>query len=431
MLGEEEFEVVDGGLGQDGSSMYDGGMGSFHGRRGWGGGEEDDRWDHLETGMEREKERREAEGEAEGEEPDDRLVLVTGATGLIGNAVARQLLARGRKVRAMVRDVQRARQCLPMACEVVRGSLGSREAIERAMEDCSIVYHCAGLPEQWSVEASNYHNANVQGTKNVVDVAVALDVQKLVYTSTVQVFAHQPGVSFTEAAPLGYPDANRSTATPYERSMMEAERIVLRAIKERDLPAVILYCAPVYGPGPASSPGLNDYILRLSRGELSSTASPGTGGGLPLLYSEDCARGHILAERKATIGGRYILSDSYYTLEDIASYVRGICPSFGSSNGYHHHHSNGFGASSGSGGGGLLNQWVAQTVSAAQEAWATMTNGKNAVGVAPFPSAMLRYAASHALPSAEKAGSELEGWRPLTPLFEGLHDTILYSRSMM
>ena len=75
--------------------------------------------------------------------------LVTGGTGLVGYNIVKALLARGRAVKALVRDPQRARGVLPRECTLVRGDVTDKSTLEGAMAGCDTVYHAAGLPEQW------------------------------------------------------------------------------------------------------------------------------------------------------------------------------------------------------------------------------------------------------------------------------------------
>src|SRR5262245_51337981 len=73
--------------------------------------------------------------------------LVTGATGLVGNAIVRELLARGRSVRALVRSRERASSVIPAGCELVGGDVTDVRSLHAAMRGCDVIYHAAGLPE--------------------------------------------------------------------------------------------------------------------------------------------------------------------------------------------------------------------------------------------------------------------------------------------
>ncbi|HET9062242.1 MAG TPA: NAD-dependent epimerase/dehydratase family protein, partial [Candidatus Binatia bacterium] len=108
-------------------------------------------------------------------------------------------------------------------------------------------------------------------------------------------------------------------ATAYERSKQTADRVVTDALAE-GLPAVFLHPSGIYGPGPATSPGTNQLIADLVRGKVPMLLP----GGIPVVHCDDAARGHLIAGRDAEIGTRYILSESYHSLLDVARSVSAI-----------------------------------------------------------------------------------------------------------
>ena len=176
-------------------------------------------------------------------------VLLTGGTGMLGNSLARELVADGRAVRALVRSIERARPLLPAACELVAGDVLEPESLRQAADGCDVVYHAAGLPEQWLPDPKGFQRVNVDGTRNMIDVAVDVGVRRFVYASTIDVFAWRPGVPFDESV-----IDERPKPTAYERSKQDAALLVTAA-PELGLPAVFLHPSALFGPGPACSPG--------------------------------------------------------------------------------------------------------------------------------------------------------------------------------
>jgi dihydroflavonol-4-reductase len=237
--------------------------------------------------------------------------LVTGGTGLVGHNLVKALLAQHRSVRALVRNVDRAQASLPLACEPVQGDLTDPASLLRAMEGCSVVYHAAGLPEQWVADRDVFYRVNEKGTRNMVEAALKSGVQKFIYTSTIDVFKAGTGETFNEdnLDLLQKP-------TLYERSKQNADRIVAEAAG-LGLHVVILHPSAVYGPGPSGSRGLNDFFADYATGRLPVLPS----GGLPLVFAPDVAAGQLLAEEKAATGARYILSESYYDIPSLAALV--------------------------------------------------------------------------------------------------------------
>ena len=315
--------------------------------------------------------------------------LVTGGTGLLGYNVVTALLARQRSVRVMVRSVDRARAVMPAECELVQGDVTDSASIRRAMEGCSVVYHAAGLPEQWLPDPGLFERVNVKGTRHMVDAALELGVERFLYTSTIDVFDAASGAEYDESV-----IATTPKGTAYERSKQDADRIVTEAVG-RGFPAVFLHPSGLYGPGPETSPGLNNFFVDLAHGKIPLMLP----GGLPVVYSEDVAAGHLLAEEAGTIGGRYILSERYMDLDAIA---REACEALG-----------------GKKVPAMMPLWVARAVSSVGEFISGLT-GKPPL----IPKGQLYVLMWQARPSCRRACEEL-GWDPV-PFDEGVRRAIAY-----
>lgn len=318
-------------------------------------------------------------------------VLVTGATGNVGNAIARALVAEGREVFALVRDPSRARPVLPDACALVTGDVTDPASVRNAMDGVEVVYHAAGLPEQWLADPATFERINVGGTRNMVEAAYAAGVRRFVYTSTIDVFAWTPGVPFDESVLDPAPKH-----THYERSKQAADRLVQAAV-DAGFPAVFLHPSAVYGTSPSASPGVNDLLRRLVAGEI-PLLLPGT---MPVVFADDVARGHLLAEH-APPGDRFILSESVWTLPELAAAMADAARTV-------------LGAKVRL--PKVLPVWVARAVSAATEALSTITRRPPLL-----PAGQLEFLLSGATPVAERARAHL-AWRPVA-LPAGLEATV-------
>ena len=240
------------------------------------------------------------------------LTLVTGATGTVGYNIVKSLLARGRQVRLLVRDLKRAKSILPEDCVFVQGDITDIESLRKAMQGCDIVHHAAGLPEQWFKDPSVFDRVNVQGTKNVLMVAKELAIKKLVYTSTIDVFQAGAHEEYDESVLDPNPKG-----THYERSKQAADRAVVSAIED-GLNAVFIHPAGVYGPGPdiEGAVGVNAIVTKVNNNEIPVLLP----GGFPVVYSEDVGEAHVRAEA-AHCGARFILSERYITLKALVEAI--------------------------------------------------------------------------------------------------------------
>ena len=237
--------------------------------------------------------------------------LVTGATGKVGNAVARTLVARGDQVRALVRNPDRSASVLPSAVELVRGDVTDRSSVEAAVKGCELVFNAMGIPEQWLADEASFDRVNAIGTQTVAQAARAAGVRRLVHTSTEDVFHADVGGRFDETDVADYPKG-----TAYERSKQRAEELALAA---RDgLEVVIVNPSGVYGPGPVASAAFDKNLFEpLVRKRLPALPP----GGLGIVFTEGVAAGQLLAAEKGRDGERYILCDRHISLRELAETV--------------------------------------------------------------------------------------------------------------
>src|SRR6185503_13953778 len=237
-------------------------------------------------------------------------VLVTGATGKVGHAVARALVARGDEVRALVRNPERA-SILPDGVVAVAGDVTQPESLAPAVAGCDLVFNAMGIPEQWLADEAMFDRVNAEGTRAVAEAASAARVKRLVHTSTEDVFHAENGGRFDESQVAGYPKG-----TAYERSKQRAEKLALAA---RDgLEVVIVNPSGVYGPGPTSSVSFDKGMFEPLVKRRLPALPP---GGLGVVYTDGLAAGHLLAADKGRDGERYILCDRHVTLRELAQTV--------------------------------------------------------------------------------------------------------------
>ena len=304
----------------------------------------------------------------------------------MGHAIARALVRRGRPVRALVRDPDAARRCLPAGVEIAHGDVTDAASVGRALAGCTAVYHASGLPEQWLPDDGIFTRVNVDGTRHLVEAALTAGVTSFVYTSTIDVFPMEPGVAFDERRIDPAPKA-----TAYERSKQEADRLVTAAVA-RGLPARFIHPSGVFGPAPRIT-GVNAFLVALVRGEIPMLLP----GGMPIVFADDVAEVHVLAEERAAVGARFIASDAYRTLEEIAKAVVAV-----------------------RGGGkvpAVLPMWVARVVSAVGEVVSGVTRKPPLM-----PRGQLHFLGLHACPAADRARRDL-GWAP-TPFEAALRQTL-------
>jgi nucleoside-diphosphate-sugar epimerase len=234
-------------------------------------------------------------------------IVVTGATGLVGHAVARAALEHGHEARGLVRSAARA-ALLPAGCAAVVGDVtADPAALARALDGVDVLFHAAGLPESWQRDEAIFDRVNRAGTRNVLEAARAAGVRRVVYTSTMDVFAAPRGGTLVEG-PLD-PDPKR---TAYERSKVAAQRDVDEAVS-RGLDVVSVNPAAVYGPAPGVR-GLNAFMARLLAARIPLLPP----GGMSVVTADGLARAHLAASESGRTGESYLVSDAYASIHELA-----------------------------------------------------------------------------------------------------------------
>jgi dihydroflavonol-4-reductase len=233
--------------------------------------------------------------------------LVTGATGKIGNAVARRLSERGDTVVALVRDPAKARELLPEGVELARGDVTDPASLRAAAEGIDGAFNCMGLFEQWFADPGIFDRVNGEGARNVVATAREAGAKRVVHTSTFDVFHAPQGGTVSESGVADYPKD-----TAYERSKQLAERMVLEAAGD-GIEVVIANPSSVYGPGPWQGTGIDRAMRDVIRRRLPATPP----GGMTLVFVDDVAQGHLAAFDRGKPGERYILADGFASMREL------------------------------------------------------------------------------------------------------------------
>jgi dihydroflavonol-4-reductase len=247
----------------------------------------------------------------------DRPVLVTGASGFVGSAVVRALLAAGRKVRVLLRPSSDRRNVEGLAVENRFGSLTEPASLAAALEDCGALYHVAADYRLWVRDPRTMYDVNVEGTRSLMEAALAAGVERIVYTSSVATLGWRAdGRVADETTPSTLADM----IGHYKRSKFLAEAVVRDLVQTRDLRAVIVNPSTPVGPRDVKPTPTGRVIVEAAAGRMPAYVDT----GLNVVHVDDVARGHLLAEEKGRIGERYILGGENLTLGEILRLIAGI-----------------------------------------------------------------------------------------------------------
>ncbi len=232
--------------------------------------------------------------------------FLTGASGFIGANLARQLAAGGHRVKALVRAGSDPRGLAGVECERVEGDVAQRGELEKAMRGCDWCFHVAASYHLWLRDYAPMYAANVEGTRNVLEAAMAAGCRRIVYTSTVGCIGlgrqDRGGVvPGDEATPV----SEAQMSNHYKRSKWQAE-VVARELAARGAPVVIVNPTAPIGPFDLKPTPTGQIVLDFLRRKLPAYLDT----GLNWVHVRDVAAGHILAAEKGRVGERYILGNA-------------------------------------------------------------------------------------------------------------------------
>ncbi len=236
------------------------------------------------------------------------VTLVTGATGFVGGHILSRLLARGEKVRVLVRKQSSLKNLQGMEVETAVGDLTDRKSLKHALSGCRFLYHAAADYRLWVPDSSALYLNNVVGTRNVLESAREAKVERIVYTSTVGALGHAHNGGANEQTPVSL----QEMIGHYKRSKFLAEAEVTSAARA-GLPVVIVNPSTPVGSRDVKPTPTGQMIVDFLNGRMPAYVDT----GLNLIDVEDVAAGHLLAMEKGQVGQRYILGSRNLSLKEI------------------------------------------------------------------------------------------------------------------
>ena len=243
----------------------------------------------------------------------DGPVLVTGASGFVGSAVARKLVARGHRVRALVRKSSPRANLADLTLDLVEGDLRDTDSIARAMEGVHVLFHVAADYRLWARDPNEIIANNREGTRIVMEAARRAGVERIVYTSSVATLKPRAGGGDAD-------ESDRADLTSaigaYKKSKVAAERLV-EAMAAEGLPVVLVSPSTPIGPRDIRPTPTGRIIIEAATGRIPAYVNT----GLNLVHVDDVAAGHLLALDKGRIGESYILGGQNATLREMLAEI--------------------------------------------------------------------------------------------------------------
>lgn len=245
-------------------------------------------------------------------------VLVTGASGFVGSAVAHALVKSGYSVRALLRPTSNRTNLANLDVGIAEGDMCEPASVAQAMRGVRFLFHVAADYRLWARNPQEILRNNQDGTRLLMQAALAAGVERIVYTSSVATIAcAKDGGVADETMRLG--ESNAIGA--YKRSKVVAERIVEGMIAKDQLPAVIVHPAAPIGPRDIKPTPTGRIIVEAASGRIPAYVDT----GLNLVHVDDVASGHLAALHHAKIGEHYILGGQNVALAEFLGQIAIMC----------------------------------------------------------------------------------------------------------
>lgn len=243
------------------------------------------------------------------------LTFVTGATGFVGSAVARDLVKHGHSLKLMVRMNANRQNLEGLNAECVEGDLSRPETFADALKGCRYLFHVAADYRLWVPDPQAMMRVNVEGTRQLMLAAMKAGVEKVVYCSSVAALGLVGDGSIAdETTPV------HQIIGAYKQSKYQAEQLVLGMVRDQKLPAVIVNPSTPIGPGDIKPTPTGKMILDCALGKMPAYVDT----GLNIVHVDDVAQGHRLALERGTVGEKYILGGENMALREVFSLVSEI-----------------------------------------------------------------------------------------------------------
>jgi nucleoside-diphosphate-sugar epimerase len=238
--------------------------------------------------------------------------FVTGGTGFIGGRLIALLLARGVEVCALARSKAGQEKVKALGALPVPGDVTDPASMKEAMRGCDVIFHVAAMYEIGSRYTPQMEAVNVDGARNVFEMALEVGAPKIVYTSTAGVHGDTKGKMVDENHRIPFEALKSSTV--YEQTKWRAHYEVALPMIQRGAPIIIIESGGTYGPEDHSVVG--DLMQLYVRGYL--PVFPDRDTTLTFVYVDDVAEGHILAAEKGRIGESYVMGYQPFSLGQFA-----------------------------------------------------------------------------------------------------------------
>jgi dihydroflavonol-4-reductase len=236
-------------------------------------------------------------------------VALTGAAGHLGAALLQELTKRQIPVKALIRGSD-TRCCNDLPVEIIKGDMLQPEALQRLMQDCDVVIHCAALISVNGDPKGLVHKTNVEGTQLVVDNALQSGIKRFLQISSIHAFKQQPSLEVLDEQ-REHVDEN---AFAYDRSKLAGQKIALAA---SNMEVLVIHPTSIIGPYDFKPSLMGQVIIDMHKGRLPFIFN----GGFDFCDCRDVAHAIVNATTMGEAGQAYLLGGKWHSLKKLSQFL--------------------------------------------------------------------------------------------------------------
>lgn len=240
--------------------------------------------------------------------PDERPVLVAGASGFVGSHTARLLVSNGRRVRVLLRKTSNTDAMQGLPVEIYYGDVLDAESLRVAMKGCSSIFYSVVDARFWLSDPDPLYRNNVDGLANAMDAALACGIERFIFTSTMGTLGFNANGPVTEDIEFNW----RDKASAYILARLQAEERFMDYCNHKGLPGVALCVANTYGPQDYQPTPHGGMLWQVGSGKVNRVMDTSA----PMVDIRDVAEAAVLAEKNGRSGERYIIANECISNRD-------------------------------------------------------------------------------------------------------------------
>ena len=237
-------------------------------------------------------------------------VALTGAAGHLGAALLQELTYRNIPVKALIRG-DNTISCKDLPVEIIKGDMLQPEALQRLMQDCDVVIHCAALISVNGDPKGLVHKTNVEGTKLVVDIALQSGIKRFIQISSIHAFKQQPSLEVLDEQR----EHVNQKAFAYDRSKLAGQKIALAANSKMEV--LVMHPTSIIGPNDFKPSLMGQVIIDMYKGRLPFIFN----GGFDFCDCRDVAHAIVNATTMGQPGQAYLLGGKWHSIKQLAQFL--------------------------------------------------------------------------------------------------------------